>query len=264
MHGFILRTEATERLRMRLKYNVMENQIIQNIQPNLHKQLIKNVEGINYVRYPIKTHVVAGGESVPELIKKYVQPYLATGDTIFISEKMVAITQNRSISIKDIKPSWLAEIAVKYTYKNPGGLGIATPWTMQMVIKEAGLPRFLFASFASIITKPFGIKGMFYRVIGQRAKAIDGPIPHAIPPYNERVTLTPLHTNEVAQEIKNIFGHEVVIIDANDLGVEVLGKSSDAVKDSWACAVFKDNPLGQGREQTPLCIVRPFDSAQGK
>ena len=69
MHGFILRTEATERLRMRLKYNVMENQIIQNIQPNLHKQLIKNVEGINYVRYPIKTHVVAGGESVPELIK---------------------------------------------------------------------------------------------------------------------------------------------------------------------------------------------------
>jgi len=224
--------------------------------PNLHKQLIRPVNGINYARYPIKTHVVAGGENVIDLIKKYMAPHLVAGDVIFISEKMVAITQNRSISIKDIKPSWLAEMAVKFTYKNPGGLGIATPWTMQMVIQEAGLPRFLLASLASIIGKLFGARGMFYRVIGQRAKAIDGPIPHAMPPYNERVTLTPLHTTKLAQEIKRSLGHEVVIIDANDLGVEVLGKSSDVIDDTWACEVFKDNPLGQGREQTPLCIVR--------
>ena len=229
---------------------------IRTLQPNLHKQLSSNVNGINYHRYPVKTHVVAGGESLSDLIKKYVEPYLKAGDVIFISEKMVAITQNRSISIKDIKPSWLANWAVKFVWKNPGGLGIATPWTMQMVIKEAGLPRFLLSALVAVITKPFGIKGMFYRIIGTRAKAIDGPIPHAMPPYNERVTLTPLHVNETAQELKKEFGNEVVIIDANDLGVEVLGKSSDAVKDEWACAVFKDNPLGQGREQTPLCIVR--------
>ena len=229
---------------------------INTIQPNLHKQLTKNVSGVNYNRYPIKTHVVTGGEKIADLIEKYVKPYLQTGDVIFISEKMVAITQNRSISIKDIKPSWLANLAVKYTFKNPGGLGIATPWTMQMVIQEAGVFRFLLACFISIITKPFGIRGMFYRVIGQRAKAIDGPIPHAMPPYNERVTLTPLNTTETAREIKKQFGHEAVIIDANDLGVEVLGKSSDIIDDAWACAVFRDNPLGQGREQTPLCIVR--------
>src|SRR3990167_6003413 len=202
---------------------------ISTIQPNLHKQLIKNVDGVNYYRYPIKTHVVAGGENVIELIKKYATPYLQTGDVIFISEKMVAITQNRSISIKDIKPSWLAEMAVKFTYKNPGGLGIATPWTMQMVIQEAGLPRFLLASLASILGKLFGIRGMFYRVIGQRAKAIDGPIPHAMPPYNERVTLTPLRPDGIAKDIKDAFGCEAVIIDANDLGVEVLGKSSDSI-----------------------------------
>ena len=77
-----------------------------------------------------------------------------------------------------------------------------------------------------------------------------------MPPYNERVTLTPLRTHEIAREIKKSLGCEAVIIDANDLGVEVLGKSSNVVKDVWACAVFKDNPLGQGREQTPLCIVR--------
>ncbi len=230
---------------------------IDDIKPNLHKQLIRNIDGINYARYPIKTHVVQPNENIIELIEKYLKPYLAAHDVIFISEKMVAITQGRSISIKDIKPSWLATQAVKFVWKNPGGLGIATPWTMQMVINEAGLPRFLLSAFMAIITKPFGIRGMFYRIIGQRAKAIDGPIPHAMPPYNECVTLTPLHTNEVAQKIKQQFGNEAVIIDANDLGVEVLGKSSNAIKDAWACAVFKDNPLGQGREQTPLCIVRP-------
>jgi hypothetical protein len=229
---------------------------ITTIQPNLHKKLAITVNGVDYNRYPIKTHVVTGGENVTDLIKKYVQPYLAKGDIIFVSEKMVAITQNRSISIKDIKPSWLAEIAVKYTYKNPGGLGIATPWTMQMVIQEAGLPRFLLASVASVIGKLFGVRGMFYRVIGQKAKAIDGPIPHAMPPYNERVTLTPLNPNEVAKEIKKTFGNEAVIIDANDLGQELLGKSSSDIDEAWACAVFKDNPLGQGTEQTPLCIVR--------
>src|SRR3989344_1090426 len=191
---------------------------INNLKPNLNKQLTRNVDGITYARYPIKTHLVVPHENVIDLIKKYATPYLQTGDVIFISEKMVAITQNRSISIKDIKPSWLAEMAVKFVWKNPGGLGIATPWTMQMVIKEAGLPRFLLSAFIAIITKPFGIKGMFYRVIGTRAKAIDGPIPHAMPPYNERVTLTPLHVNETAQELKKEFGNEVVIIDANDLG----------------------------------------------
>ena len=86
-----------------------------DLQPNLHKQLIRPVNGINYARYPIKAHVVAGGENVIDLIKKYMAPHLVVGDVIFSSEKMVAITQNRSISIKDIKPSWLAEMAVKLT-----------------------------------------------------------------------------------------------------------------------------------------------------
>lgn len=226
------------------------------MEPNKGKQLTIRVGGVNYARYPIKTHIVTPGESLNDLIQKYALGHLTSGDIIFISEKMVAITQKRSIPIKDIHPSWLAKKAVKFVYKNPGGLGIATPWTMQMVIKEAGLPRFLLAGVAAIITKPLGIKGMFYRVIGQRAKAIDGPIPHAMPPYNECVTLTPLNVNETAKEIKNKFGYDVVIIDANDLGVEVLGKSGNEIKDSFANAVFKDNPLGQGREQTPICIVR--------
>lgn len=231
----------------------MENQ---NLQPNKGKQLIISVNGESFARYPIRTHVVQPGEDLIKIIKDYLIPYAKEEDIIFISEKMVAITQKRSIPIKDIKPSWLAKNAVRFVYKNPGGLGIATPWTMQMVINEAGIIRFLFSAIIAVITKPLGIKGMFYRLIGQRAKAIDGPIPHAMPPYNECVTLSPLNTKDVAKKIKDSLGYDTVIIDANDLGVETMGISSDKITESWACAVFKDNPLGQGREQTPLCIVR--------
>jgi hypothetical protein len=231
----------------------MENQ---TLQINKGKQLVASVNGESFARYPIKTHVVTPGEDLAKIIENYLIPFTKKGDVIFISEKMVAITQKRSIPIKDIKPSWLAKNAVRFVYKNPGGLGIATPWTMQMVIQEAGIPRFLFSAIVAVVTKPLGIKGMFYRLIGQRAKAIDGPIPHAMPPYNECVTLSPVNTEEIAKKIKETFGYETVIIDANDLGVETMGISSEKIEDEWACKVFKDNPLGQGREQTPLCIVR--------
>jgi asparagine synthase (glutamine-hydrolysing) len=54
---------------------------------------------------------------------------------------------------------------------------------------------------------------------------------------------------------KSEFFCDVVIIDANDIGIRVEG-SSRGVDRSWACGVFADNPLGQSREQTPMAIVR--------
>ena len=228
----------------------------QTLQPNKGKELIVEVDGKKFARYPIKTHVVQPGEDLMKIIKDYLIPHAKTDDVIFVSEKMVAITQKRSIPIKDIHPSWLAKNAVRFVYKNPGGLGIATPWTMQMVIQEAGLLRFLFASSVAILAKPFGRTGMFYRLIGQRAKAIDGPIPHAMPPYNECVTLSPLHTEDIAKKIKKELCYDAVIIDSNDLGCETMGISDPKITEEWACLVFKGNPLGQGREQTPLGIVR--------
>ncbi len=91
---------------------------------------------------------------------------------------------------------------------------------------------------------------------GRQAAAIDGPCSYTLPPYNEYATLAPANPNDVAAEISKKIGCDVVIIDANDLGVDVLGRSSKAVNIEWARAVFKDNPLGQTNEQTPLCIVR--------
>ena len=180
-------------------------------------------------------------------------------DMLFISERVVAISQGRAFPIKDIKPSFLAKFLVKFVYKSPYGIGLGSPWTMELAIREAGAFRILLGVAASALTKPFGIKGVFYRVVGKNVNAIDGPCDYTLPPYNGYAKLGPAEPHKVAKNIKSEIGHDVVIIDANDLGVSILGKSNSNIPDMFCKNVFKDNPLGQSKEQTPLCIIRKIN-----
>ena len=99
---------------------------------------------------------------------------------------------------------------------------------------------------------------MFYRVCGRRVAAIDGPCDYTLPPYNTYATLGPKKPHQVAKAISaSLQGVPVVVIDANDLGVDILGVSGREIDIRWAKAVFAGNPLGQSDEQTPLGLVRP-------
>ena len=124
---------------------------------------------------------------------------------------------------------------------------------------EIGLPKILFASFCSAVTKIFGVRGLFYRILGESARAIDGPCDCTLPPYNHYAKLAPARPNEVARELSEHLNNPVVIIDANDLGVEILGRSCETIEIDFCKEVFADNPLAQGRQQTPLCIVRKVE-----
>jgi len=227
-----------------------------DIQPNQNKTLEISVDSEKYLRLPIKTHVISKDDNIIDIVEKYITPNKKENDLLFISEKIVAISQGRAFPIAEIKPSWLANFLVKFVHKSKYGIGLGSPWTMQLAIKEAGIPRMLFAAFISAITKPFGVRGLFYKAVGKNINAIDGPCDYTLPPYNKYAKLGPLKPNKVAREIKNKINLDVVIIDANDLGANVLGKSNEKITDEFCCAVFKDNPLGQTNEQTPLCLVR--------
>jgi F420-0:gamma-glutamyl ligase-like protein len=228
------------------------------MQPNLGKNLEISVDGHRYLRLPVKTHVVVEGEDIVEVVKKYTDEIRQPGDIIFISEKAVAIAEGRAFKIEDIKPSFLARFLVKFVHKSEYGIGLGSPWTMQLALDEAGAPRILLASLASLLTKPFGIHGTFYKVAGKNVNAIDGPCDYTLPPYNHYAKLGPKDPDKTAKRIKGVIGNEVVIIDANDLGVNVLGRSLKG-QDQFYGAVFKDNPLGQGSEQTPIGVVRKLD-----
>lgn len=230
--------------------------------PNPGKKLKIDVAGVSYLRLPIKTPVITKDDDLLKLLENYLKPHLQKNDIIFISERIVAITQGRALPIKDIKPSWLAKFLVKFVHKSPYGIGLGSPWTMELAIREAGVLLILFAAALSAITKPFGIKGFFYVIGGKKIAAIDGPCHYTLPPYNEYAKLGPKNPDKVARELKEEFGQEVIIIDANDLGVSVLGKSSKKITDYFAKEVFSDNPLGQSTQQTPLCIVRKLTTGQ--
>ena len=50
-----------------------------------------------------------------------------------------------------------------------------------------------------------------------------------------------------------------MIVDANDLGQELLGYSSkmqEELTEEEMLEIIKDNPAGQGRELTPIILIR--------
>lgn len=230
---------------------------MQSLQPNETKNLEITTEHYGkYQRFPIKTHVVVKGDSLTEIMDKYVKDYLQDGDMIFISEKIIAISQGRAFDIDDIKPSRLAKILCKCVYKSPYGIGLGSPWTMELALRDVGAPLILFAAACSAVTKLFGVRGVFYKIVGTRARAIDGPCDCTLPPYNHYAKLAPKDPDGVARTLKAHTGCEVVVMDANDIGREILGRSSEDIPIEMCQEIFADNPLGQGSQQTPIAIIR--------
>lgn len=233
------------------------NDPAESLAPNEGKSLTIEVDGRLWQRLPVKTHLVTENDDLTEVVREATTPHRKPGDVVFLSERMVAVTQGRAYPIDEINPSKLAIFLVRFVYKSPYGIGLGSPWTMELALREVGRPRILAAAAAAALTKPFGVRGVFYKVAGRAAAAIDGPTENTIPPYNRCATLGPSKPNDVARALRDALGHEVVIIDANDLGVDVLGVSSKVVDRRWAAQVFRDNPLGQSGQQTPVCLVRP-------
>ncbi len=210
-----------------------------------------------FSRYPVKTHVIMETDSLGSVLDHYLTPYLQPDDYVFISEKIVAITQGRAFPVEEIKPGRWARLLSSFVQKSSYGIGLGMPCTMELAIREIGLLKILLAAVCAAVTKLFGIHGVFYQILGEQARAIDGPCDYTIPPYNRYAKLAPSRPNEVAKELAAHIGVKVVIIDANDLGVEVLGRSHfDEIDIDFCKEVFRDNPLAQGDEQTPLCILR--------
>ncbi len=209
-----------------------------------------------YLRIPIKTHVVMHGDKLQDIVNKYAADQLEDGDILFISEKIVAITQGRALPLKEINPRPLARLLSNHVTKTPAGIGLGMPETMEMALRECGIPRILFAAACSALTRPFGRRGMFYEIAGYRAQSIDGPTPNTLPPYNQYVVLGPDKPDQVATEIGSFLKCDVAIVDINDIDGVILGISSHTMSREKIKRILKDNPLGQNHEQTPLGIIR--------
>lgn len=254
-----------------------------DLEPNKGKALDITVNGRSFRRYSLRTQLVNDQTKLAPfvtdrlkrfftmLVQKRTHKNLAALPWyLFISEKIVAITQGRSYFIWDIKPGLFARLLSHFVVKTPHGIGLGSPWTMELAIREAGLPRILFAALGGVVGKLLGRKGWFYNLAGSDVRAIDGPTEYSVYPSNVSAKLPPKNPGLVAEELTAVIKKElppeltanfrgVVVIDANDLGRNVLGHNV-VMSTAELEAIFADNPLGQGSERTPLCAV--FDKEE--
>jgi hypothetical protein len=230
---------------------------------NPGRTLHASLDGHVYARHPVRTHLVTDSDAAVDIVSRYATPIDPSVTLVAVSERMVAITQGRSYPITEIRPGRLARFLVRFVTKPGYGIGLGIPQTMQLAIDEVGAPRILLAAAVSGLTKPFGVHGLFYRIAGRQAAAIDGPTGYTIAPYNEAATLGPRDPDGVAVRLSAALGVPVAIIDANDAGCAVLG-ASPGLDRRWVERLFADNPLGQAAEQTPIALVRPVDWPSGQ
>lgn len=229
---------------------------------NPGKKIEIDVDGATYLRLPVRTRLITMQDrDLGALLAEYVAPYLQPSDIIFVSEKVLTLTQGRVIDIRDIKPTRLARLLARrvgnyYGSSNFRGFGHGTALAMQLLLEEAGYPRVIFAAAVSALTRPLRIKGLFYRICGKRAKSVDCPMSFLILEYAHSAKLAPLDSKGASLQIKKRFGHEAVIVDANYRGAFSLGKSNRTITEKFIAKVLRDNPAGQSAEMTPFIIVR--------
>ena len=228
------------------------------MQANEGKSLETSVAGKSYARIPLRTRVVMPDDDLESVVMEYAKDAVQPGDLLFVTEKIVAITQGRSYRLDEISPRPLARFLSRYVVRTSYGIGLGMPETMEMALRECGTLRILFAAGVSVITKAFGRRGDFYRIAGDKARAIDGPTKNTIPPYNQAVVLGPKNPREVAVRLKKMLGGnlEVAVVDINDIGGNILGSTLDKAGERRLVQILGDNPLGQATQSTPMGIVR--------
>ena len=230
--------------------------------PNGKRPLVCEVAGERYARLPVRTRRIEEKDNLLELLKEYVAPHLKPEDVLFISEKIVALTQGgRIIRIDEVKTSALARFLARYVHNNVGtekfrGYGHGTAPAMQLLIEEAGIFRTLVAAVVAAATRPLGVHGAFYLLVGKMAKSVDCPMSFEIEPYTHYAKRPPRDPSGVAKNIRSALGIETAIVDANYKGAFSLGKSSRNISEAFVRGVLADNPAGQGDEMTPFFIIR--------
>ena len=250
--------------------------------PDKQLDLVSEADGHSWRRLPLQTSLVARGDDIEALVRGHVERFAAglPADAVpeqapwyfVISEKIVAIAQGRSWFTWEVKPRRAAKVLSRFVSRTPAGIGLGDPTTMELAIREVGLPRVLAASAAGAAGKAVGRKGLFYEVVGADVRAIDGPTPYSAFPSNVSAKLPPKDPDAVSARISAAIRAAdipawlrdsfvgTVVMDANDIGRNVLG-SDVATPHPHLEATFADNPLGQGRQRTPLAILVDLGTA---
>jgi hypothetical protein len=216
------------------------------------------VDGSTWSRGVVNTRWLSADDDLSQVLKE-VAAAAEPGDTIAVSEKIVVLLTGRSRDVRDMQPGLLARFLASRVQPIGNSCGLSIPEKMQDVIDTIGHPRIIAATILAGMTRPFGWRGVFFRVAGSYARDLDG----MRPPY-EGILLPPLPVpvaNEIVQDLERTLGIGVAIVDINDRGGSVRATSPSAIDAETLRTVLADNPLGQRLTSTPVAVVRKVSGA---
>ena len=182
--------------------------------------------GRRYDRFAIQTHFVEVGEDQAELVRRYVLPLAQDGDVLSFGAKVMAMCTRNVKTKEEVHPGFWARKLAPFAGINETGVGMHEPYKLQLVIDMCGLPRVLFAAVVSA---------------------------------KELALINPPNPVELCNKLEKDTGIPVVLMDANDIDQNQLGKCEDfPLTDEEIQDAMADNPSGQGDELTPLILIRPL------
>ena len=240
--------------------NLDEQKREQNGITYFDRGIIKGNNGRSYIRYAIQTHFVEVGEDQAELVRKYVLPLYRDGDVLSFGAKVMAMCTKNVKTRDEVHPGFWAKKLAPLAGINETGVGMHEPYKMQLVIDMCGLPRVLAAAAVSAVTRPFGVHGAFYKICGKGVGGIDGfYFRSSFDRYKQLALINPPNPVELCNNLYKDTGIPVVLMDANDIDQNQLGKCDGfPLSDSEIQDAMSDNPSGQGDELTPLILIRPL------
>ena len=162
------------------------------------------------------------------------------------------------VTEEQVRPGLLARLLARFVHRTPAGPGMGLPLKMQFAINLCGRRRVLWAALRAGFDKLRGVHGTFYRLLDGEVRGLDGFYGEDIPEYAHIGIRTPSQPDQVCDEVFRKTGVSMMIVDANDLNVELLGRSQSL--QSWEPSrlldLVADNPAGQDRQLTPFILIR--------
>jgi hypothetical protein len=231
-----------------------------------------------WLRWPVSTKRIAPGAELASTIAFYAEGALAELRThhgyadalrgpwfAVVAGKVLAVAQQRLSPLWSVESGWLARVLARTVRRRLPLL--AQAWTMQVALEEVGTLRLLRAVWAALLRRRRRLEQLL-----PDGFPVFAPRPEATPPGDSAVVRSPVEPDGFAESLlsalrysleADIFGTLAgcAVVRADDTGSRVLGFAAGPFADAVpraeelvarACA---DNPVGQGREGTPLVLV---------
>lgn len=224
---------------------------------NPGKSAVIELEEGRFARHAIRVPFVEAGTDYLELFRRYVLPVYQDGDLVAVSEKVAALCQGRVVRRADLRVGPLARLLARCVHQTEAGPGMGLPVKMQFAIEQCGRRTVLWAALRAGLDKLRGVRGTFYQLLGPEVRGLDGFYGRDIPEYADMGIRIPAEPDRLCDQVCEATGIRSFIVDANALGVELLGRAQMIAEPSeLLTALVRDNPAGQERQLTPFILIR--------